>query len=244
MLNYRNSVIVANTDTSFVRDAVTCFDNYCSNLTGTQKYGLDALLQSIHLSSGFEGQARQNLENVLGGLAARTSEYATFALDLIGKADSITKDPENPQSQLNATVDNWNNSINVIDSAINNGISGYDDYCYLTNSRLKVEAFTFSIAVGYACDSDGNNKRDFYEYHSIPDTGASQFIGSSGCMLLSNLFSCSTQSSGIESDFPKTFSAYVNKFCSNANLNDSSVLLGSWSSDVEKMTDGDNDVKL
>ena len=106
MLNYRNSVIVVNTDTSFVRNAISCFDNYCTNLTGTQKYGLDALLQSIHLSHGFEGQARQNLENVLGGLTVRTSEYATFALDLIGKADSITKDPENPQSQVNTTVNN------------------------------------------------------------------------------------------------------------------------------------------
>lgn len=139
-LIHRISVNVLNTDkgSGFVGQTVRAFNNYCTNLAGKRGTGLDAMIQCMYLTSGFEGEVKDEYYAFCSDMLLKTDEYATFTLDIIGKCDTATKEIDNPSSEAAIVSENWLNVAIVLKAAVDNGVLGKDNYCYLTKSSLEL----------------------------------------------------------------------------------------------------------
>lgn len=163
VLTYRIGAIEINSDGgTFARNVISGFNNYCTNLTGKTEQGLDALLQSIYLINSFEGEAKDDINSYCGLMALKTAQYATFAIDVIDKSNMTIKDESDESSDLMKVANNWVKSISVIDAAHKNGIKGYDDFCYVTNSRISVLPVDMYMRFSYKTDSSGNKNNGGY----------------------------------------------------------------------------------
>lgn len=163
VLSYRIGAIEVNNDNSFTKDVINKFNNYSTNLTGKTEQGLDALLQSIFLTNAFEGEARDSINSYCAMLALKTSIYATFALDVIEKSNMASKSEEDEGSDLMKVTNNWLKSINVISAGQQNGITGHNDYCYITNTRVQVLPVNAYFRFSYKTDSSGNKNKGGYQ---------------------------------------------------------------------------------
>ena len=163
VLSYRIGAIEVNKDNSFTKDVINKFNNYSTNLTGKTEQGLDALLQSLYLSNAFEGEAKDSINSYCATLALKTSIYATFALDVIEKSNMTSKSEEDDGSDLMKVTNNWLKSINVISAGQQNGITGHNDYCYITNTRVQVLPVNAYFRFSYKTDSSGNKNNGGYQ---------------------------------------------------------------------------------
>ncbi len=137
-LLYRISVIKINENPTFVREVIVGFKNYCTNLIGKRGTGIDAFLQSMYLTACFEGEIKDDYRSFCTNMMAETCEYAVFALDVAGKSDKTTKDPNDTASDVNVIGSKWCKTVETINGALQNGLTGYDDYCYVVGSRVDI----------------------------------------------------------------------------------------------------------
>lgn len=107
----------------------TAFTAYLTATLG-EHTGLNAQLQLMYNVYGFEGEARDNINMAADQMIARTTLYGMFVLDLLAKNGLTTS------SEMTSLMDNWTNTINAIDQMRNDSLTGYDDFCYLTGTRL------------------------------------------------------------------------------------------------------------
>lgn len=143
VLLYKIGYIVVNQNPEMVRDTISTFKNYCTNL-GKSEYGVDALIGALKSSNAFAGEIREQFNNFCATMLMKTGEYAAFTIDLIGKSNITKKSATDPGSDINIAAGNWLNAVNTIDEQ-SSAMSPYDDYCFVTNCRLDVLPVTAEL---------------------------------------------------------------------------------------------------
>lgn len=169
VLLFRISVGMINQNSDFVRDTIDTFNNYCTNLIGKRNTGFDAFIQALYLTNGFEGELKDSYNTFCNEMVVMTGEFATFALDVIGKSDKATKRETDPGSDANIAAQNWLNVADVLKGAIDNGLTGNDDYCYQTGNRVDIIPLTFTFGIKCSYKGDYNvTKTEVTEVAAIP----------------------------------------------------------------------------
>ena len=155
VLLYRIGYIVINQNPEMVRNVISTFKNFCVNLNKGE-YGIDALTGAMRASSAFAGEIREQYNNFCAAMIVKTGEYASFAIDVIGKSNITKKSETDPGSDINVAADNWLWAVEVIQSYAE-GLSKYDDYCFVTNCRLDVLPVTAEMFYNQNAKFEGND---------------------------------------------------------------------------------------
>ena len=129
LLTYRVAAVEVNKDATFSLEVERMFGNYCSHLLSAEE-GLDAVFKSIYLTHAFEYQVRDDINNFCNEMVLATATYGSFAMNVLGMSDFIS------DSDLEAAEENYYNTLLAIDKAKENGLTGNDRYCYVTNSEV------------------------------------------------------------------------------------------------------------
>lgn len=199
LLTYRLSVKAVNENSFFVNTVKNTFKNYCHNLVDVQNEGLDALLQAIMLTNNFEGEARETYQDICANLLVQTGEYATFALDVIGKHTGSS------QTEADAAAESWNHVVEQIQSAVDS-LTGYDNYCYATGTLVYIMPMSFREdyhSYGQYVDVRISEECSQYYEQNISNTK----VGTEKAMIMSNLFL-----SKLKKGEDKSFINYLKKY--------------------------------
>ena len=251
VLQYRISVDQVLSDDNFTKKVIQSFSNFCSYLTDSEKLNaLDSLLNSIILSNTFEGEARETIQLYCASMSLKTSQYATFALDVLGKSDVTTKDPNLDTSDLNKTVSSWQKTVDIINAALNNTIKGYDDFCYITQSRLAFADVQSTIKLSWKTDSSGNKDSGDYkiEKNSVYYSGETSLIDDSN---LKSYMVGETASSMIshyynskDPNHSQSFGQYLCQYILNSSGKQTKSnfdgVLTNFNDGLQELTDADN----
>ena len=136
-LMYRVNYLMVNESADFAKDVQKQFGEYCKHLTNPQQ-GIDAMLKTIYLTHAFEFETKDDISAFCNQMILRTGVYAMFAANIIGMSEYITDDKK--QETANSMCE----AIDSVERSLNNGITGNDNYCYVTNSILNYADITFS----------------------------------------------------------------------------------------------------
>ncbi|MBQ9180207.1 MAG: Ig-like domain-containing protein, partial [Firmicutes bacterium] len=128
------------------------YENYCNNIL-QQDSGVNARLQAMYLTHGFEGEIKKDIENFCDGMVAQAGLYGQFALTCAGQSDlQSVADIQKIQKQFADTV------LSLADKKAQ-AITGHDNYCYVTNTVMgqdqvratsSITATTESVGSGFA----------------------------------------------------------------------------------------------
>ncbi len=107
----------------------TAFQSYLDSIL-VENSGISAQLQFLYNVYGFESEAKQTVNDIIDCLIARTALYGTFVADVLEKSSII------PAAEMQTLIDKWMNTVDALETTRTNALTGYDDYCYLTGTRL------------------------------------------------------------------------------------------------------------
>jgi len=128
------------------------FELFCSEVQKPQ-FGLDALIQLYYNSNGFEGEAREAIEETCDSVIATTGYYGTFLFNLMGQDD------EYGHNDINAIQKTWAATIKALDNLKKNAITGHDNFSYVTGTLIDYEKLSAKSTItmhyaGYQKDGD------------------------------------------------------------------------------------------
>lgn len=135
-LVYRVSSAELNRSSSFALDVMAAFNSYCQHMFNV-KEGLDAMYKSLYLTHSFEKEIADDLKAFADQMVVTTGSYGIFVMNMMGMSKYVRDDEKTDMLDL------FNNMIAKIDETKSTGLTGYGDYCYLTNTRLKYGLMEF-----------------------------------------------------------------------------------------------------
>lgn len=184
VLTYRIGAAEVNADAKFARKVNDSFTNYCSHLKASED-GIDAMLNTFYLTHSFEFETREDIENFLDRMLLKTGVYGTFVSTINGMSTTITTEKKNTSASILC------DTVDYIESARDNGIKGYDNYCYITDSLVvytDCDALTKALVYYEKIYKD---KENYKKYEAEPVRvvarhleGEFSPIGDTGFMLL------------------------------------------------------------
>ncbi len=202
LLLYRVTAKELNKSSAFTLQVVRQFSNYCSHLLASND-GLDAMFKSMFLTHSFEYEVKEDFTNFCNHMAIKTGVYGVFALNVLGMSDYAT------ESNKLSTLENYCTAVNAIGECKNSGLTGNDNYCYLTNTCLNLGQLTLSASAeirtktrhsinAYEGYSAGNFSSQVRYGKDGTQVSPSRLIGDSGYLLLSYMLRSQGQDISLE----------------------------------------------
>ena len=143
-----------NEDATFAYNLVDVYKNYCNNLLASGQ-GVDAVIQKAYLTHNFEGEIIEELSEFIERMRVMNYIYGTFMVNVSMMSDTLTN------AQVQSVLDNFGNSMKSLDEAESNAFTGYDNYCYVTNSLIEMTTIEFKgrtdVTLEGGCQLDGYN---------------------------------------------------------------------------------------
>jgi len=195
VLVYRVAAAAVNKDAAFALQVQRQFANYCSHLLAAEE-GMDAIFKSFCLTHAFEYQIAEEFRTFCNEMALKTGTYGAFAANILGMSEFVT------EREKTAMLDTYCDTLIAIGEAKSNGLTGEDNYCYLTNTVLSLDEVTFTTNVSVDTRTRGTSSA--YEGYSASPIevvlGGSEnagLIGDTNALLLIYVL----RSNGIAPDF-------------------------------------------
>ena len=116
----------------WVIDLLNAYDNYCSNIL-KQDSGVNAMLNAIYQSYGFEGEAKDDINKLLDGLTVQAGYYGQFALAC------ACQDSMQTIAKRQETQQHFVNTVTSLSDKKKTALKGHDNYCYVTGTVLSLE---------------------------------------------------------------------------------------------------------
>lgn len=116
----------------FVNDLAFNFNAYCEQIVQADS-PIDAELKLLFLTHGFEGEVRDSVNDVLEKTTLMTGAFAIMATSAVKQCDMQSN------ASLAKVEENWTAVTEYLETEKNNSITGYDNYCYLTDSLVTYE---------------------------------------------------------------------------------------------------------
>lgn len=168
LLTYRIAATKVNKDAKFSLDVQKLFNNYSLRLLESGN-GLDAMIESLYLTHAFEYQVKDELTAFCNQMIVKTGVYGSFVMNVLGMSDFIT------EGEKWSTMRTYCNDLKMIESCISNGLTGKDNYCYLTNSLVYFGNIDFNTVAKIKTTTSGHNLT--YKSSSIDPTNISISYG-------------------------------------------------------------------
>ena len=127
LLIYRTTAEEINKSAEFAKNVKSAFENYKSNLVKSEN-GFDAIIRALYYTHTFEYEISDVINDIFAELVFETVYYGSFAKDVIGMSNDISKD------EKTAFNDVYCDAINTLDNIKNAALTGQPNYCYLTNT--------------------------------------------------------------------------------------------------------------
>lgn len=200
-LIYRVTAKEMNRDASFAMKVRDAFLNYCKHLCENAN-GVDAMLKSTYLTHAFEFEAKQQLKDFLDGMIVTTGTYGMFVANVLGMSNAISN------AEKDTVMGKFCDAVSQLDSALKTCVTGYNNFCYITNTLVYYEdaAVVGKITADVNIDDSGWVTTETYKsaskpqiYNDIYAAGSisnSPLIGDSNALLLFYTI----ESNGIDSD--------------------------------------------
>lgn len=129
VLIYRTTSAQVNNDTQFAKNVRDTFSNYCNALLDSED-GLDALLKTMYLTHSFEFEIYEDLKDCCNQMTLQTGVYGSFVFAVLGMSHSISNNEREAAANL------YSKTLLALGDGTQNCVTGYSDFCYLTNSRM------------------------------------------------------------------------------------------------------------
>ena len=132
---YLISCDVMSENDAWVIEVTNAYRKYCDNIL-KQNSGINAMLNAMYLSHGFEGEIKDDLSTFCDGMIVKAGMYGQFALSCACQ--------DNMQSIQNreAILDQFAETVNSLAEKKTDAITGFDNYCYVTGTKVNFEKVT------------------------------------------------------------------------------------------------------
>lgn len=128
-LVYRVAAAEVNASADFAYEVDRQFTNYCSHLLASEQ-GIDAMFKSFYLTHSFEFEVKQDLKDFCNRMILKTGTYGLFVLNVLGMSHYATSDKKQ------AAASRFYDTGMALEKAKTSAFTGWDDFCYITNSRM------------------------------------------------------------------------------------------------------------
>lgn len=122
--------------------ASRAYDAYLNYSKGITDVGsvLDAELDILFLTHGFEGEVKQQVKDILDSMNVQSGVYATMTLTL------MKQNGRESEKRLNDVVNSWTAATNKIEEKQKSALTNHDNYCYITKSLVNYEERTMNYS--------------------------------------------------------------------------------------------------
>ena len=129
---YKTSCQVMSENDQWVRGLLSAYKKYCDNILKRDS-GVNAMLNAIYNSHGFEGEAKDDITKLIDGLTVQAGYYGQFALTCACQ-DSM-QSIQNRQTTQQQFID----TVTSLSDKKTKALNGHDNYCYVTGTVLSYE---------------------------------------------------------------------------------------------------------
>lgn len=140
-LVYRIAAVEVNKDSSFAMQVRQAFDNYCNHLLKSEE-GFDARVKALYLTHAFEFQIKDEFKIFANEMIVKTGVYGMFVSNILNMSDSI------PSADKKAALMEMAEAVKLLDQAAKNGLTGTDNFCYITETALYLGRGTIETVGG------------------------------------------------------------------------------------------------
>ncbi|MCQ2509509.1 MAG: hypothetical protein MJ116_03495 [Lachnospiraceae bacterium] len=105
------------------------FNDFCNHIT-TIDSALDAEINSLKFTHGFEGEVKESVKNVIDSMNLTTGVFASMTLSMMHQSGIHTR------FSIQQVLDHWTDVTEKIEKAKNTALTGYDNYCYITGTLV------------------------------------------------------------------------------------------------------------
>jgi len=129
---YKTSCQVMTDNDQWVISVLNAYRNYCSNVL-KQDSGVNAMLNAIYLSHGFEGEAKGDIDKLINGLTVQAGYFGQFALTC------ACQDSMQTIANRQAAQQQFIDTVTALSNKEQSALVGHDNYCYVTGTVLSYE---------------------------------------------------------------------------------------------------------
>lgn len=130
---YQESCRVISEKNDDIEKYIEAYINYCKNIK-LEKSGVDAFIQNLYLTHGFEGQVKKDIINFCNTQLKNVGTYGLIIMTAANQSDKITISEQQELQNV------WAETIEYVSKKRNNSLTGYDDFCYITGTRVSYES--------------------------------------------------------------------------------------------------------
>lgn len=152
-LVYRIAAVEVNKDSSFALQVRQAFDNYCNHLLKAEE-GFDARVKAMYLTHAFEYQIEDEYRIFCNEMIVKTGVYGLFVSNVLNMSDSI------PAVEKRAALLSMADAIDKLDEAVENGLTGVPNFCFITETALYLGKGTINSEGSAVVHTAGNNAYD------------------------------------------------------------------------------------
>lgn len=184
-LIYHITSAEVNKDATFTKNLIQDYKNYVEHFTADED-GIDCILKSMYLTHAFEKQTKDDINNFLDRSVVKAGTYGLFVTNVLGMSDSATDDEKTD------ALERLVKSVKKVQDAKKNAITGYDEYSYVTNTRLALIDGSFKSSSNLYVRFGPGERRAYHSFdtegikfehgYSFPE--GSNFIGDVNMQIL------------------------------------------------------------
>ena len=132
-LVYRVACVEVNAKANdpFISNVKSAFDEYMKHLF-LQEEGLDAFIQAQYMTHTFEYELKGTITDFCDSMACLTTVYGLLVSDIT----ALSRLTPNKQKTVSDFITNLSNNIDKIELIGKQSYTGYDNYCYITNTLI------------------------------------------------------------------------------------------------------------
>lgn len=158
LLVYRTTAEAVNESSYFANSVLEKFNDYIVNLLKDEN-GFDAALKSLYYTHTFEGEISEVIDSLYESLVFEVGYYGAFVRDVINMSNDISKEKKA------AFDDSYSNTIVKAQKSRNKAITGYPNYCYITNTVLYYGIASMSASGQIKFHSSGTTGG--FDWHTV-----------------------------------------------------------------------------
>ena len=211
-LIYHISCEVMSENDKWVISVMNAYRKYCNNVTETHS-GVDAMLNAMYCTHAFEGEIKDDIDDYMDMMVAKTGFYGEFALTCAGQ------DEMQSLTNRQKLQDEFTDTILDLSDKKDKAVKGHDNLCYITGTLVEYD--TAKVSSRFTLEVNANPGY-YYNYKKI----TSEDWKYEGPNMMDSVYTqvlyhqYQTQKQGC-----KSFAAYLNKYNTGFPKNAGGTLL-------------------
>ena len=123
-----------------VGQAKQAFENYCEYVVKGDS-GLNSMITQLYNTYGFEGEVKDQINQVCDTMIAMTGYYGMFIVNVMGQDSLRTTAEKNKFQNL------WSNTIKTLNKIKKGAVSGHDNFCYINGKIVDYKQYNLHSSI-------------------------------------------------------------------------------------------------